>query len=78
MKIESIDFIWADVQGAEENLILGGRETINKSHYFYTEYSDRELYEGQVGLDWILNALPNFEVVERFSDDVLLRNMLWK
>ena len=72
--IESVDFIWADVQGAERDLIEGGKRTLSRTRYFYTEYSDTELYEGQVGLDWIMKELPDFEVLVRFSDDVLLRN----
>ena len=72
--IDVIDLIWADVQGAEQNLIEGGRETLSKTRFFYTEYSNDELYEGQVSLNWILEALPEFDVVTRFSDDVLLRN----
>ncbi|HLD55099.1 MAG TPA: FkbM family methyltransferase [Candidatus Nanoarchaeia archaeon] len=45
--IEKIDFIWADVQGAERDLIVGGIKTLNdKTKYLYTEFSDEELYEG--------------------------------
>lgn len=73
-EIESVDFIWADVQGAERDLIEGGKKTLSRTRYLYTEYSNMELYEGQVGLDWIMEALPDFEVVIRFSDDVLLKN----
>ena len=29
-KINKIDFIWADVQGAERELILGGLKTLNE------------------------------------------------
>ena len=72
--VEAIDLIWADVQGAEQNLIEGGRETLSRTRFFYTEYADVELYENQVGLDWIINELPSFEVVSRFADDVLLKN----
>jgi 2-O-methyltransferase len=72
--IDSIDFVWADVQGAEENLIRGGTEALRRTRYFYTEYSDRELYEGQIGLREIRNLLPDFDVLYRFSNDVLLKN----
>jgi FkbM family methyltransferase len=72
--VESIDFIWADVQGAEENLIRGGAEALRRTRYFYTEYSDRELYEGQIGLREIRGLLPDFDVLYRFSNDVLLKN----
>ena len=72
--VDSIDFIWADVQGAEVDLIKGGRATLGKTRYFYTEYSNRELYAGQIDLKTLLKSLPEFEVVHRYETDVLLRN----
>ncbi|MFA5914069.1 MAG: FkbM family methyltransferase [Burkholderiales bacterium] len=79
--IGEVDFIWADVQGAEEDLVEGGRETLNRTRYFYTEYSNRELYEGQANLAQLLGMLPDFELVHRYQGeihryqgDVLLRN----
>ncbi len=44
------------------------------TRYFYTEYSNQELYEGQLDLQRIINMLPGFEVVEIFNNDVLMRN----
>ncbi|MBR9701522.1 FkbM family methyltransferase [Candidatus Pacearchaeota archaeon] len=74
-KIGRIDFIWADVQGAERELIKGGIKTLNnKTKYFYTEFSNDELYEGQPTLDEICQLLPNFKIIEIFGDDVLLKN----
>lgn len=70
----AIDFIWADVQGAEGEMIRGGRETLARTRYLYTEYSDDELYEGQVALDDILRLLPDFRVLELWPSDVLLAN----
>ena len=75
--IESIDLIWADVQGAEENLIKGAEKALRRTRYFYTEYSDQELYEGQIGLREIRKLLPHFDVFYRFSNDVLLKNRRW-
>ena len=69
-----VDFIWADVQGAEIDLIQGGLATLGCTRYFFTEYSDGELYEGQVGLAKILQLLPDFEIVHQYPEDVLLRN----
>lgn len=71
-----IDFIWADVQGAEENLIIGGLKTLNtKVRYFYTEYSNKEYYEGQLTLNSLLNLLgDSWELVKDFGSDVLLKN----
>lgn len=72
--VQAIDFIWADVQGAEVDLIEGGKESLHKTRYFYTEYSNLELYEGQVNLRVMLKLLPDFKVLYRFRSDVLLKN----
>ena len=72
--VNHVDFIWADVQGAEGDLVRGGRRALAKTRYFYTEYSDRPLYEGQVDLRTLLALLPDFTVVDRFAADVLLKN----
>jgi FkbM family methyltransferase len=71
---EIIDFIWADVQGAEVDLIAGGENSWKNVRYFYTEYCDSELYEGEIGLKQICAMLPDFEIVEDYGGDVLLKN----
>jgi hypothetical protein len=70
-----IDLIWADVQGAEADLIAGGKEALRRTRYFYTEYSNAELYEGQANLKQLLRLLPDFHVVHRYENDILLRNV---
>lgn len=74
MQSEIIDFIWADIQGAEVDLINGGEKTFNKVRYFYTEYSEIEFYKGEIGLQSILDMLPDFEMVEKDGGNMLLRN----
>lgn len=74
-----VDFIWSDIQGAELDMIKGGREALKKTRYLYTEYINTEHYEGQgIGLQSILKLLPDFKIVEDYqagdSGDVLLRN----
>lgn len=73
--LKRIDFIWADIQGAEGDLISGGIETINLSRYFYTEYGFRELYEGQFSLPQIDQALASFSVSRIFNMDALFENV---
>lgn len=59
-----IDFIWCDINGAEEDFILGGLETLqNHTRYLYIEFSDKELYKGQITKNKILELLPNFELI---------------
>jgi len=72
--IDQIDLIWADVQGAEENLIKGALKTLSHTKYFYTEYDDQELYEGQITLQQIKTLLPKFKVIGYFYNNVLFKN----
>jgi FkbM family methyltransferase len=72
--VGTIDLIWADVQGAEADVIRGGLETLKRTRYFYTECTDRGDYADQIGLHDMCALLPNFEIAEVFSDDVLFRN----
>jgi FkbM family methyltransferase len=72
--IGRVDFIWADVQGAEGDLIAGGPETLARTRYLYTEYSDEERYDGQPSLSQLLDMLPDFSVLRRYQTDVLLEN----
>jgi FkbM family methyltransferase len=74
--IEIIDFIWADVQGAEESMIVGGLKSFEKKvRFLYTEYSNKEYYEGQANLQKIVELLgTNWSVLHDFGTDVLLKN----
>lgn len=72
--IDRVDFIWADIQGAEGDMIRGGQKTLARTRYLYTEYSDDELYEGQATLRQIMDLLPAYKVIELWPEDVLLVN----
>jgi 2-O-methyltransferase len=74
--VTEVDFIWMDVQGAEGDVITGGAKTLLATRFLYTEYSNDELYEGQLSLKELLARLPAFEVVRQYPGDVLLRNKL--
>jgi FkbM family methyltransferase len=73
-RIERVDFLWADVQGAERDVVRGGLRTLRNTRYVYMEYSDEELYEGQATLAELLALLPDFRVLELWPEDVLLEN----
>ncbi|AXK81769.1 FkbM family methyltransferase [Pseudolabrys taiwanensis] len=72
--IGTVDLIWADVQGAEGDLIAGGSETLAQTRYFYTEYSNDEMYEGQPSLAQLVDMLPSFSIFRRYQWDVLFEN----
>ena len=72
--IQQVDLIWADVQGAEEDLILGAKKTLKKTRFFYTEYSNLEYYENQISLKEICTLLDDFFIHRIFFYDVLMIN----
>lgn len=73
-EIGRVDLIWADVQGAEEDLILGGVETLSRTKYLYTEVYDIPIYEGQIGMKDMMAILKGWRVLKRFPTDVLFVN----
>jgi FkbM family methyltransferase len=73
-RITKADFIWADVQGAESDLVEGAALFLRSSRYFYTEYSNDEWYEGQITLNDLLEKLPDFDLVRRYAMDALFKN----
>jgi FkbM family methyltransferase len=72
-RIDRVDFLWMDVQGAESDVIAGAGETLRRTRYLFTEYYDVEMYEGQVDLAGIRALLPGFDLVARFRRDALFR-----
>ena len=74
-----IDFIWADVNGSEGDLIKGGLNTLNDhTKYLYIEFSDKELYEGEISKDELIKLLPNFEVIGEYNFRGNFGNLLLK
>jgi len=72
--IGPIDFVWMDVQGAEMDVFGGATEALGRTRFIYTEYSNRELYEGQTDLRGLIKHLRGFDTVVRYSDDILFSN----
>ena len=72
--IDTIHFIWADIQGAEGDLVRGAPRTLARTQFLYTEFSDRELYEGQPDLSQLCDMLPDFEPLAIYQDNVLFRH----
>ena len=71
--IEAIDFIWMDVQGAEIDVLRGGKNTLTKTRFIYTEYSNNELYKGQFNLRQLIKYLQDFDfgALIKYPEDIL-------
>lgn len=74
--LELVDFVWVDVQGAEDLVLKGAKKSLEgKIRYFYTEYHNDIYYQGGPRLEDIIKYLgPNWEVVHDFRTDILFRN----
>lgn len=81
-----IDFIWADVNGAEKDLIRGGLSALANTRYLYIEVAKKELYKGQSHYDpdsnknWISEMLPHFRRISTYNwgenfGNILLKNI---
>jgi len=75
-QISYIDLIWADVNGAEYKMISGALETLKFTKFLYTEFSEKEIYEGSITKEHIKNMLPNFKEILVHKNNILLGNTL--
>lgn len=76
-RLQHIDLVKMDVQGAEIDVIRGGLETFAMTKCVVTEVVENEEYEGQLGLSGLLAALPGeWVVAEKTISDALLLNTL--
>lgn len=76
-----IDLIWADVQGAQLEVIRGGSRTLGKTRYLFIELHPEPLYEGEptfaeLHLELEQVSGSEWEVVEHYPADVLFRRVV--
>ena len=76
--IDRIDLLWVDIQGAERDMIAGGRATLAKTRYMMIEAESVEMYEGQALKPELLAMLPEWEVLHDWDYDLMLRNKEYK
>jgi autotransporter strand-loop-strand O-heptosyltransferase len=70
--IDHINLLFVDIQGAEKNLIEGGKEILKKTDWIFIESYENEMYEGQILRSELLKMLPDFEKVGEFTDSNIL------
>lgn len=76
--IKEIDFIWCDVNGAEEDVIRGAAKTLGITRYLYLEFGKVELFEGQANKEKLLSLLPDFEEIGVYEENEWYGNVLLK
>lgn len=78
MWYNAIDLIWCDVNGAEANVIAGGRETLKNTRYLFIEFEQKELFEGALTREQMKDALPEFECIGEYNFEGNYGNLLFK
>ena len=73
-RAEVVDLVWMDTQGAEPRVIRGGPRTLARTRFLKLECHRQVMYEGALLQDELLALLPEFELLGRYGDDLLLRN----
>lgn len=74
-RVSPVDFIWADVQGAQRRLIAGGRLALAVTRYLYIECHHEPLYEGEPTQVELIAQLPGFEPLAVYDqDNILFKN----
>ena len=72
--LTKIDLLWTDIQGAERDMIGGGRRALAHTRYLLMEVESSELYEGQALRDELLSMLQGWQIVEDLGQNMLMRN----
>lgn len=76
LKDTIVDFMWVDVQGAEDLVFSGAKDVLSRTRYVYTEYAT-DLYEGQLNRDQLIALFgPSWSVVHDFGGDILLHQQV--
>jgi FkbM family methyltransferase len=73
--ISHIDFVWMDVQGAEDLVIKGMGNMKKNIKYIYTEYNSDQLYYDSCNKDRILDSLGDgWEIIMEYENDIIIEN----
>lgn len=73
-QLDHIDVLWVDIQGAERDMIAGGKHALSRTRFMMIEAEEVEFYEGQAKRPELLSMLPGWEVVGVFGENLLMRN----
>ena len=74
--VPHIDFIWMDVNGAEDDVIEGGKFILKRTKYICLKnYTSEDIvYNRQLSVDELLDLLINFDIVDKINGYVILKN----
>lgn len=72
--LEKIDLLWVDIQGAEREMIMGGKEALARTRFCFMEAEEVEMYSGQALKPELIALLDGWTLIEDFGFNILLGN----
>ena len=70
---DRFDFAWIDAQGAQRDIIEGGRKTLDATSYIYVELHNTPLYDGEPTFDELHALLFNHMAIGRYGENILFK-----
>lgn len=71
--LPSFDFAWIDVQGAQRDVIAGGRVALDAIPWIYIEQHVIPLYDGETTREELCALLPAHRLVARYAENLLFQ-----
>jgi FkbM family methyltransferase len=74
LQLDHIDLLWVDIHGAEKDMIAHGQKALAKTGYLFIEFFNDRKYEGMATGEELKAMLPEWELMQTFPWNMLLRN----
>lgn len=71
--LNHVDFLWVDIQGAEGDMIRGGQQALSVTDWMFLEAETEAFYDGQTLRPELLAMLPDWQLVQEFEWNLLLK-----
>jgi FkbM family methyltransferase len=71
--LPTFDFAWIDVQGAQREVIAGGRRVLDATKWLYIECHPVPMYAGETTLSELCALLPAHEAVGKYDWNILFK-----
>lgn len=68
-----VDFAWIDVQGAQRDVIAGGRRVLNNTPLVYIECHNVPEYDGEPSFSELCELFPMHDPMSKHGENILFR-----
>ena len=73
-RLDKVDLLWVDIQGAEVAMIRGGQKALAKTRFCIMEADEDEIYEGQLLRKDLIALMDGWIFVRDLGYDIMMQN----